>query len=398
MNSAARKKFFIVFSAGYLAYSSIYVVRLNFSAAATLLEKSDILNKAQIGLIGSVFSLVYALAKIPNGYIGDYFSVKKVIICGLMIAGFSNLLIGIFPDFVSIVIFWGLNAYGQSMLWGPLLRVFSENYEEKRLKKISQILVSSVAVGSIVGLMLASLCVSFESVAACFLIPGAITLIMAVVIKLFFIDAPGQKKSKTDSMIQATKNVFREARFRWIIFPTVSHGIIKDNINVWLAVYFVDTYGINLKAIAGYIFVVPVFGFIGRLLYLPLYRMIKNEYAISILAFGFCSLATAVLCMKDIPAFLSMVCLGLISALVSMINTHLLSAFPADFPGHNNISFVASIMDVLTYGGAGIGSLCFGILIQSFGYKSMFLVWIGISVISIWFLGHFYKMKRKWLQ
>ena len=36
--------------------------------------------------------------------------------------------------------------------------------------------------------------------------------------------------------------------------PAISHGMIKDNINVWLAVYFVDSYGIDLKQMAGFIF------------------------------------------------------------------------------------------------------------------------------------------------
>lgn len=381
-------RFFLVFSVGYLAYTSIYAARLNFSVAATLLQEQNILNKAQIGIIGSVFSLVYALAKVPNGYIGDHFSTKKVIIIGLLITGVSNLMIGLFPCFVSIMILWGLNAYGQSMLWGPLLRTFSENYGEERFKKISQILVSSVAAGSIVGLQIATRCVSLGSAAVCFLIPSGITLIMALLVKLWFIDAAGEKKRRGKSVFQELRELLHEKKFRWIMIPAISHGMIKDNINVWLAVYFVDTYGVDLKQMAGFIFLIPTFAFVGRMLYMPFYRILKNEYRISMLCFGICSISAAVLIQDHLPAFLALMCLGIISALVSMINTHLLSAFPAEFPEQNNISFVASIMDVLTYGGAGIGSLCFGILIQYFGYQSMFFIWMGFSLISIWFLRH----------
>ena len=45
-----------------------------------------------------------------------------------------------------------------------------------------------------------------------------------------------------------------------------------------------------------------------------------------------------------------------------------------------------SLMDVITYGGAGLGSLLFGLLIQQYGFNSMFLVWGLVSVLSIVFL------------
>lgn len=395
MSGKEKRRFLLIFLTGYLTYSSIYIARLNFSVAAPLLEGNGILNKAQIGIIGSIFSLVYALSKLPNGYIGDKFSTKKVIICGLCIAGISNLMIGMFPGFLSIAVLWGINAYGQSMLWGPMLRTFSDNYGETRFKKISQLLVSSVAVGSILGLWLAARCASMESAAVCFFIPGGITLLMAFATALFFADAKGKKQERSETMGQALLRIFGESKFRWMTVPAIAHGMIKDNINVWLAIYFVDTYGIDLKKIAGFIFLVPVFAFLGRILYLPIYRAVKNEYIISMLSFGLCGISAVVLCIKSLPAALALLCLGMISALVSMINTHLLSTFPAEFSGQNHISFIASIMDMLTYGGAGIGSLCFGVLILHFGYESMFLIWTGASILSVLFLFHCYRLNKK---
>lgn len=396
MTEKEKKRFLVVFLTGYLAYSAIYIARLNFSVAASLMQDMEVLNKAQIGIIGSIFSLVYALAKIPNGYIGDRFSTKNVIIIGLLIASVTNLLIGVYPSFLSIAVLWGLNAYGQSMLWGPLLRTFSENYGEERFKKISQVLISSVATGSVIGLMIATECVSFNSAALCFLIPSIITLAAAIAVKFFLADAPGKREKRQKNIFQEIQQMFGQVKFRWMIFPTAAHGMIKDNINVWLAVYFVDTYGINLENIAGIVFLVPLCAFLGRMLYMPVYRILKNDYWISMISFGCCGLASAVLCIRHLPAFLALVCLGVISALVSMINTHLLSAFPAEFREQKNLSFTASLMDVLTYGGAGIGSLCFGFLIQHFGYESMFLVWMGVSVISIWFLKYSCKKSRIW--
>lgn len=391
MDLRKQRNIVALFIIGYLAYSAIYIARLNFSTAATLFEELGKLDKTQISLIGSIFSLVYAFAKIPNGYIGDRISAKSVVVCGLAVVGISNLLIGIFPNFISILILWGVNAFGQSMLWGPLLRIFAANCEDGTFRKVSKLLGSAVAVGSIIGLLLAGVCVSAGSVVACFLFPSAFALIMAVIVKLFFADAKGDKKPKEGNIVQSFARLIQQAKFRWIIFPAVAHGIIKDNINVWMAVYVVDVFGIDLKVIAGYVFVVPLFGFVGRMLYMPVYRWLKSDYKVSMVSFGACAVITAILCVPNVTAMVAIVCLGLISALISMINVHFLSAFPSEYAEQNCISLVASAMDVLTYSGAGIGTLCFGVLIQHFGYSSMFLIWIVISLVSVFFLQYMRK-------
>ena len=81
----ANKPLWLMFLLAYLAYSSIYAARLNFSVAAACYEAIGTLNKAQIGIIGSIFSFCYAIGKIPNGYLGDWLSSRHVIVTGLLI-------------------------------------------------------------------------------------------------------------------------------------------------------------------------------------------------------------------------------------------------------------------------------------------------------------------------
>lgn len=384
--------FYIIY---YVAYSSIYIARMNFSVVSALLESAGTLNKSQIGWIGSIFALTYAAAKIPGGYIGDRKSAQKVIVAGLLITAVSNLLIGFLPYFVSIAILWGLNALGQSLLWGPTLRNVNSCFEGQKAKMMSQLLSSSVAVGSILGLVVAGFCSTVFGAAACFFIPGLITAFMALLIRIFI---PGWKQSgESESRGTAVQekeshvpmkrkpvfNLLKDRNFHEMIFPAIAHGMIKDNVNVWLAVYFADSFGIDLSAIVLYIFFIPLFGLVGRLIYPALYKPIKNDFVISILAFAVCILLLIPLVISRVNPVTAMLCLGMISAMVSVINVHMLSMFPSQYAAHGSISLVASTMDVLTYGGAGLGSLFFGILIQKFGYGSMFSVWVAVSLLSI---------------
>ena len=375
------KPLWLMFLLAYLAYSSIYAARLNFSVAAACYEAIGTLNKAQIGIIGSIFSFCYAIGKIPNGYLGDRLSSRHVIVTGLLITGVSNLLIGFLPYFYTIAILWGLNAYGQSMLWGPILRSFSEHYDEKLYRTLMQYLVSAVAAGSILGLILASRCVSTLGVTTCFAIPGLIALVMAALIRFFFLDSPG-RQSEHASIREAARAVLRKRRFRQIVFPAMAHGMIKDNINVWLALFFVDCYQTDISRIAGFLFFVPVFALIGRFLYPVFYRLLKNDYRVAFLAFVLCAVSNILLLTGRMNMAGALLCLGADSALVSVINSFMLSQFPAEISKGENLSFTASAMDLITYGGAGIGSVLFGVLIEQFGYQAMFFVWALVSVAS----------------
>ena len=386
MNSSTNRftgerKAMMIYFIYYFAYSSIYIARMNFSVVSALFESAGTLNKTQIGWIGSIFAFTYAFMKIPGGYIGDRVPARKVITFGLLVTALSNLFIGFMPMFYSIAIMWGLNAVGQSLLWGPVLKTVNSCFSGEKAKVMCQWLSSSVAVGSILGLLVAGGCSSAFGAAACFFIPGIVTLIMALGV---WLTATGQLGTpKPEGRNNSGRSILRDKDFQEMVIPAVSHGMIKDNINVWLAVYFVDTFGIDLSAIAFYTFMIPLFGLVGRMMYPFLYKMIKDDERISMLAFACCVVLLVPLCIPGVGPVVAMLCLGMISAMVSVINVHILSMFPSQHAKDGNVAFTASLMDVLTYGGAGLGSLVFGTLIHQYGYFSMFGIWAAVSLLSI---------------
>lgn len=383
MEKLGKKKLITVYLAGFVAYAAIYIVRLNFSVASAAFEADGTLTKAQIGVIGSIFSFTYALAKVPGGYIGDRFSSRSVIIAGLLIAASTNFIIGLFPKFGVIALLWGVNAFGQAMLWGPLLRSYKEKCDEDAYLKISRTLGASIPVGSIAGLCLASALVGESGVSSCFIVPAVIVYMIVGLVCIFMFSAPGHWDKGHYGFFGVFKSVLAQKRFRQVILPAMAHGMIKDNITVWLALFFVDKYGVDVSKVAGYVFFVPLLTLLGKSSYLSLVRLLKDDYRISVVSFALCAAASLVLCMFQVPVFVAVLCLGLISALVAIINTHFLVAFPAEIASDGTFSFAASIMDLLTYGGAGFGSLIFGVLISRFGFGSMFFVWCIGSVLSI---------------
>ncbi|MEA4964397.1 MAG: MFS transporter [Oscillospiraceae bacterium] len=370
-----------LFAICYLAYCVIYVARLNFTVGAAQLQTTGVLSTAQIGIIGSVFALVYAICKVPAGYLGDRFPAGTLIMTGLLITGLSNIAIGLRLAFLPMAVLWAVNAAGQAMLWGPMVRSLACAFGETRGKRACMYLSTAVGVGSIVGLLLAARCASSLGVAACFLVPGGAAILTALPVRLLLgrqETAPGAQRVP----LRTSLGVFRDPSFRRVVLPAVAHGMIKDNLNVFLGVYFVDRFSLNVSAMAGYVFFVPLMALTGRLLYPVFYRVLREENRVSCAGFALTALALLPLPLHGLTAPGAMICLGVVSAMVSMINAQLLSVFPVRFAAAGSASFAASVLDFITYGGAGLGALLFGVLIQHYGYNSMFAVWMAGAMIS----------------
>lgn len=376
------KKKNLIFAIVYLAYTAIYIARLNLSVATPVFVDLGIADAAQIGLLGSVFSVIYACGRLINGGLGDKVAPWKMICSGLAVASVSNLCIGALPPFWGIVLLWGANAFAQSMLWSSVLCVVSEIYPEEKAKKMVSYMVTSVATGNIVGIVLNTWVVDNLGVNFAFLIPGGITLVMAgaVLISTKHIIPETKTEKKHISIFGLLKN----KEILLIIMPALLHGVIKDNISLWMTVYFVDTFGINLGDSANFVLFIPLVGFVGRLIYPALFKMCKErEHVVSVVAFAVCALFVLPLCFNIKSPVLAVASLSMIYALVSVINTSILSIYPIRYAESGNVASVSGLMDFATYGGAGIGSLVFGVMIKNWGYSPMYITWAVISVVSI---------------
>lgn len=380
MNS---KRKMIIFIICYIAYTMIYIARLNLSVASPSIIENQILDTAGIGMLGSIFSVVYAAGRLINGYISDKKPPQYMIAIGLAVVGISNLVIGTVPNAVGLALLWGCNAYAQSMLWGPILKIVAGLYDEKTAKKKTSYMVTSVAAGNIIGILLNTVIINQLGFRFAFIIPGIMTLVFCTVI-IFAMHGTEKSVNTAQKKHMAMLALCKDYRIKRVIVPAWLHGMIKDNISVWMTVFFVDKYGINLSQSAGFVLFIPIVGFVGRMIYPACYKLCKaQEHRVSVYAFAICVIASAIMCITDIPPVGAAVCLSIIYASVSVVNTSILSIFPLQFADTDNVASVSGIMDFATYFGAGVSSLAYGYIIKYFGYMPMYLSWVLVSLASV---------------
>lgn len=370
----------LLFSVAYFAYASLYIARLNLTVASPIMQETKLMSASQIGLMGGIFFLFYSVGQLLNGYLGDIFPPKRMVMTGLLLTAVSNLTIGLLPDIRVIILLWGINGFAQSMLWGPLLRSISEYFPPHRKSFIASFLVSSVGVGSIIGVFLATAAIHYESVRNAFFWPGLISLLaFFIVLVLFSSPQPEnicQKKKPLTALFTPS--------FLLLLTAAMFHGVLKDNINLWAASYFMEVFSVDLVTMSFYVFAIPFLGLIGRLLYLPLYRLLgENEHRVSIFTLTLASCSLIPLCFPEIPMVLAALCLGIAAAAISLVNTSFLTIFPMRYQSTGCVSKVVGLMDFATYLGAGISSFLYGIWLESHTYLGMFLSWILLSLFAV---------------
>lgn len=366
----------------WMAYASIYLGRLNLSIAAPIMEQEELINAVQMGTLGSCFFFTYAFGQIINGYLGDRVNPKRMFSIGIIVAALCNILIGFGPSVPMIFLLWSINGYAQSMIWGPLLKILSYTYiKEKERSRAAMILSTSIGVGSVLAILISSIVLEngFEAV---FWVAGIVMLIIGIA-SLIFIPYVNQSKIIKREHISFFK-IFLDKKIRAILIPNMAHGIIKDNLNLWIPILFMMMYGIDVKQVVIYVFLIPLATLVGRLIFPWMYhRCRENEKVVVTMAFIVCIGSLVPLVAYQIPIWLAALLLACIALAVSVINAAFLTIFPLRFVESNNVASVSGIMDFIAYMGAAVGSILFGIVIKYLGYQSIILFWIVISVISI---------------
>lgn len=371
-----------VFLIMYLSYVSIYAARVNLSVAGPCLKEMGNLDSAKIGFLGSAFSTIYAFGRVFNGSIGDTAPPYKMIVSGLVAAGISNVIAGTLPSYSGLLLLWSINAYAQSMLWSSILYTVTYLYGDDKVKTKTSLMVTSVAVGNIFGIVLNTFLITTFGVSYAFAVPGAVTLILGAAAFIFMKHIPntgnGTKMKRSVLKIPETAELIK------IIIPAVFHGVMKENISLWMTMYIIDRYSADLSTSSYYILLIPAIGFIGRIIY-PFVLKICGEREIAAASYGFavCAAAALAMCFGNIGMLASVAALSIIYAAASIINTSFLSIYPLRYAEYGNTSSVSGIMDFATYLGAGISSAVYGTVIKNFGYIPMFISWIAISAISV---------------
>lgn len=192
MYTRGRRKMFISM---YLGYTVFYFTRKNMTPALPLLSDKLEVDIVELGILSTVFYVVYGIGKFISGLLADRANIRTFMALGLFCASFIHLFFGFLNSLYLLIFFWGLNAAFQSMGFPPIAKGMVHWFSPRERATKWTIMSSSHTAGTfLIGVIVAGLLtlyhqgwVNWQSI---FYVPGILGMVCSVFLLFNLLDRP----------------------------------------------------------------------------------------------------------------------------------------------------------------------------------------------------------------
>ena len=336
--------------------------------------------KEYIGILSSLYFLVYAGGQLINGITGDIIDPKKMIAGGLVLSGITSIAFVVLEARWFQMLCFGALGFGLSMLRGPLMKVISENTLPKYARNICVFFSAAGFLGAFIASFLALI---FEWKAA-FVVSGIIALVVAITAYLLIgsLEKRGLVKYQLtkENRLTGMLGVFKIEKFMFYMFVGVLGEIATASINFWTPTYLTEQLYFSTDN-ANFIFsVMSAIKVVAPFIALGLLK-IFGEKDVQIVKYSF--LASAVLFL--LMVFCKNEWINVLLFLVAKISVGcamamLWSIYIPSLGKTGKVSSVNGILDCAGYIGAAIANAIFGFMVNIISWNGVIYIWSGLML------------------
>lgn len=370
-----------------LAYTLLYLDRLNLSAALPNLITFFHIDAARSGLMPLCFSVSYACGQLTSGLLADRVRPVRMILTGLAGSMIVNLAMGLNRSFLVMPVLCLVNGLFQSMLWTPIVKMVSVAFPEKEKQEKAHFFLSfTLVIGHFAGWGLSGLSGAYLGWRYSFLLPAGINLLLFPLV-IFLLRGTKQmgikrteKRSGSSKNSKGTGKLLLTTGFAWIVLASVFYGFIKDGIVTWTP-ELLSRSGKNVSAAISSL-LLPVLELLGILLGFFLRFRVKG--GVRRIIFGMMP-AAAVFC---VPLFfvtslpVKAVFLGFACAVCFGVNPLLTSLVPMEYTPFGCTGFTAGLCDCSVYIGSALAGAVGGTVSEWLGGSGLYFCWTLAALLS----------------
>lgn len=387
----------LLFCLCFAAYTAAYVGRLGYSACLAALVADCGFTRAQGGMVGTAFFVVYGVCQLIWGFAGDGAPPQHMILAGLAGAGAVNLAFGFARTVPAMTALWCLNAVFQSLLWSPIIRIFAEWFRPEYRRVACLGINITVPVGTVAAYLCSALFLRWGSWRGQFWLAGALLLVMAggwaallgplLRSGAFLRAAPKAPGARGHAAGAGLGRLLWRAGLPLFFFALAAQGVLKDGITTWVPSFTADAYGLTgALSVFGAMFL-PLVNIGG--VYLASWldrRFFKNELAAAGALF---LLGTALIGLLYLargagpwPAY---ILLALSTTAMMGANTLFASSMPLAFAPWGRASSAAGVLNFCIYVGCGLSVWGTGLVSTALGWGPTILGWGCVSLAGFAF-------------
>lgn len=396
------KKSRLLVIALWLVYASAYFCRTCYSAAISSIVTDGIFDKGQIGLVGTAFFICYGAGQLVSGIAGDKVNPFAMVLLGAFGSSVCCFSMAFAKSLAFMAGIWGINGVFQSMLWAPLLRIFSETINSKLREKAVLNIVLSLPVGTVCAYLCATLIIKYSKWNNIFLCGSAVIFaaflfgLSAVICYRKFVTKTARKTEKSDRNKRANfLSVVVSSGLFIIVIPSFLHGMMRDGITNWVPTMITEEYGVLPSFSVFLTIVLPIFNAFGAYIITPLYKKLGcNEMKTAGICADFAIIPMlCLLFIGTMPVVVSIILLALTTMSMYSLNYLIISRVPVRFAESGHTASVTGILNSFAYIGCAVSSYGFGAVSQKSGWSAVVMIWIISAALTAVFA---FSANKKW--
>jgi sugar phosphate permease len=372
----------------WISYATYYFGKVNLSLVIpVLLATYGDLSMYNVGMVASGFLIAYAAGQFLHGQISEKFNPFTYVAVGLIGSAIMNTILGFSAGFFWVLLVGEIIDGGfQSMGWSSIVRANAET--SKNPEKSSTILGTAYQAGNSLAWIVCAFVIGSFGWQWGFWVASIVMVVRGVTIYA----------SRRQVKITARKAIDR-AKLT-LNFPIVMSGLslcllnmVRYGVIVWIPTYLYQTQNMSIEKVGINIFLIPIAGIIGTVLYnrIRLHKDITTTIYLVLLGVVFIVF----------PAATGGVMVAiLIASGLFLYGPHvfLVTTMPSRFYDEKIVAASAGFIDGMGYIGSALIAIIVPFIIERMGgWESVFYFWSALSFSIIVLVVLVYvRNRREW--
>ncbi len=388
----------------YIGYAVFYLTRKNFSYAMPAIITDLGWDKADIGLMGTLFYLTYGISKFISGIVSDRSNPRYFMGLGLITTGIINILFGLSSSIVALSILWVLNAWFQGWGWPACSKLLTTWYSRSERGGWWSVWNTAHNLGGAMIPIIVGYTVLHYGWRYSFFIPGVIAVIVGCLLcwrlrdkptsmglpsighwRKDYLEIAHENTGKGLSQKQILTRYVLSNKYIWLLgLSYILVYIVRTAINDWGNLYLTEQYGYSLITANSALSLFEIGGFLGSLVAgWGSDKIFSGNRGPMILLFSMgIFLSVAALWLMPIASFaLQAVCLFAIGFFV--FGPQMLIGMAAAECSHkDSVGAATGFVGLFAYMGAALAGYPLAIITQHFHWTGFFVV-ISVAAAAI---------------
>ncbi|WP_318518685.1 MFS transporter [Photobacterium leiognathi] len=388
----------------YIGYAVFYLTRKNFSYAMPAIITDLGWDKADIGLMGTLFYLTYGISKFISGIVSDRSNPRYFMGLGLIATGIINVLFGLSSSIVALSILWVLNAWFQGWGWPACSKLLTTWYSRSERGGWWSVWNTAHNLGGAMIPIIVGYTVLHYGWRYSFFIPGVIAVIVGCLLcwrlrdkpttmglpsighwRKDYLEIAHENTGKGLSQKQILTRYVLSNKYIWLLgLSYILVYIVRTAINDWGNLYLTEQYGYSLITANSTLSLFEIGGFLGSLVAgWGSDKIFSGNRGPMILLFSMgIFLSVAALWLMPIASFaLQAVCLFAIGFFV--FGPQMLIGMAAAECSHkDSVGAATGFVGLFAYMGAALAGYPLAIITQHFHWTGFFVV-ISVAAAAI---------------